>query len=39
MKCLDYCKAADIICPILSCKNCNLDGLALDPVNNANAFD
>ncbi len=35
---LDFCKVADIICPILSCKNVNLDNLNLDPYNNANAF-
>ncbi|EGR34439.1 ribosome biogenesis protein, putative [Ichthyophthirius multifiliis] len=35
---LDYCKVADIICPVLSCKDTNLEKLNLDPYNNANAF-
>lgn len=32
---LDACKIADIICPVLSCKNANVEGLALDPTKNA----
>ena len=38
-QCIDYCKTADIICPILSCKDCNVDGLNLNPYENAKAFD
>lgn len=36
---LDFCKVADIVCPVLSCKDTNLEKLNLDPYNNANAFD
>lgn len=28
---LDICKVADIICPILSCRECNFEKMALDP--------
>ena len=30
---------ADIICPVLSCKDCKIDGLIKDPHLNAKAFD
>ncbi len=30
---------ADIVCPILSCKNCNVEGISVDPFENAKAFD
>ncbi|EAR91270.3 carboxy-terminal domain transketolase (macronuclear) [Tetrahymena thermophila SB210] len=36
---MDFCKIADIVCPVLSCKDANLEKLNLDPYNNANAFD
>jgi len=36
---LDYCKVADVICPILSCKNCDVDKVALDPYYSSNSFD
>lgn len=36
---MDACKVADIICPILSCKDCNTNQINLDPYSNANAFD
>lgn len=37
--CLDFAKVADIICPVLSCKDCIIDGLIKDPHSNAKAFD
>lgn len=37
--CLDFAKVADIICPVLSCKDCQIDGLVKDPHSNAKAFD
>lgn len=37
--CLDFGKVADIICPVLSCKDCNIEGLVKDPHSNAKAFD
>lgn len=36
---MNYAKVADVICPILSCKETNVEGLALDPFENAKAFD
>lgn len=36
---LDFCKIADIVCPVLSCRDTNIEKLNLDPYNNANAFD
>ena len=37
--CLDFAKIADIICPVLSCKDCVIDGLIKDPHSNSRAFD
>lgn len=37
--CLDFAKIADIICPVLSCKDCVIDGLIKDPHSNARSFD
>ena len=36
---LDYAKVADLIVPVLSCKEANIEGMALNPFNNAKAFD
>jgi len=36
---LDYCKAADIICAVLSCKNADQSNILLNPFENAKAFD
>jgi pre-rRNA-processing protein TSR1 len=36
---MDYCKVADIICPVLSCKDCNAERINLDPYNESKAFD
>jgi pyruvate dehydrogenase E1 component beta subunit/pre-rRNA-processing protein TSR1 len=36
---LDFCKVADIICPILSCKDCDVEKVALDPYDNSHSFD
>lgn len=36
---MDYSKVADIICPVLSCKDCNADRINLDPYSQSNAFD
>jgi len=36
---MDACKVADIICPVLSCKDCQTNQINLDPYSNANAFD
>lgn len=36
---VDLCKVADIICPVLSCRNTNAQRLALDPSQHARAFD
>ncbi|CAK68130.1 unnamed protein product (macronuclear) [Paramecium tetraurelia] len=36
---LDACKVADIVCPVLSCRDCNTNTISLDPHSNANAFD
>ena len=30
---------ADIIVPILNCEKCKVEGMSLDPLNQANAFD
>jgi len=30
---------ADIVCPVLSCKGCSLEGMNLNPFENAKAFD
>ena len=38
-KALDYCKVADIVCPILSCRDCEVDKINLDPHGSARAFD
>jgi pre-rRNA-processing protein TSR1 len=38
-KILDYGKVADIICPVLSCKDCKVDKLNLDPYIESNAYD
>lgn len=37
--CMDFAKVADIICPVLSCKDCKIEGLIKDPHSNAKAFD
>lgn len=39
LSCLDFAKVADIICPVLSCKDCKIEGLIKDPHSNAKAFD
>ncbi|KAM3131878.1 hypothetical protein pb186bvf_015999 [Paramecium bursaria] len=36
---LDACKIADIMVPVLSCRESNVQQLAIDPLNNARAFD
>lgn len=36
---LDYAKVADVIVPVLSCKQTNLEGMNLNPYENAKAFD
>jgi pyruvate dehydrogenase E1 component beta subunit/pre-rRNA-processing protein TSR1 len=36
---MDICKAAEIVCPILSCRDCDVGSVALDPFKNAKAFD
>jgi len=36
---IDLAKCADIICPILSCKSTNTQGMNLDPYIEGKAFD
>lgn len=36
---LDYAKVADVIVPVLSCKQTNLEGMTLKPFEDAKAFD
>jgi uncharacterized Fe-S cluster-containing MiaB family protein len=36
---IDLAKCADIICPILSCKSTNIQGMNLNPYEEAKAFD
>jgi hypothetical protein len=36
---LDYCKVADLIVPVLSCRSTNTQGLVLDPYSSSRAFD
>ena len=36
---LDYAKVADIIVPVLSCKQTNIQGMTLNPFDDGKAFD
>ena len=36
---MDLAKCADIICPVLSCKSTNTQGMNLDPHESGRAFD
>jgi len=36
---LDYCKIADIVCVVLSCKDADQSSVLLDPFAHARAFD
>ena len=39
IKTLDFCKVADIVCPILSCRDCDVENVALNPYEKSNSFD
>jgi pyruvate dehydrogenase E1 component beta subunit/pre-rRNA-processing protein TSR1 len=36
---MDIIKCADIICPVLSCRSTNIQGMQLDPHEKGGAFD
>lgn len=36
---MDLIKCADLICPVLSCKSTNVQGMQLDPHEKGGAFD
>ena len=36
---MDFAKVADIICPIMSCKDCEIENVSLNPYEKSHSFD